>query len=210
MTNGAEQTATAGATFARAHARLLADRSIQFDLPGMAPPRIPSWLKTLAHLFEAIAPALRYVFWGGLILLGVVILFVAARRIRSGTWRWPWRKAEEDEAGEEWRPAEAAARALLADADALAAQGRHAEAVHLLLQRSIEDIGGRRPGFVRPSLTSRDIAAAQALPPSARTAFAHITAVVERSLFGRAGVDREAWTVCRGAYADFAAAESWA
>ena len=46
-----------------------------------------------------------------------------------------------------------AARARLADADALAAAGRFAEAVHLLLYRSVDDISDRRPGLVRPAMT---------------------------------------------------------
>ena len=47
-------------------------------------------------------------------------------------------------------------------------EGRYAEAVHHLLFRSIEDIGGRRPRLVRPALTSRELAAAAGVPPPAR------------------------------------------
>jgi hypothetical protein len=71
--------------------------------------------------------------------------------------------------GESWRPDAAVARVLLADADALAAKGRYAEAAHLLLRRSVQDIEGSRPRLVRPALTSRDIAAHPGLPDAARS-----------------------------------------
>src|SRR3546814_12270255 len=53
----------------------------------------------------------------------------------------------------------------------LAASGHYAEAVHLLLRRSIEEIERRRPHLVRPALTSRDIADSAAIPLDARRVF---------------------------------------
>ena len=47
-----------------------------------------------------------------------------------------------------WQPSPERARLLLIDADALAAQGRYAEAAHLLLRICIQEIGERRPGAV--------------------------------------------------------------
>src|SRR3546814_10172873 len=65
------------------------------------------------------------------------------------------RKARGDDEADLIGQAEAgAARALLAEADALAAEGRFAEAAHLLLYRSVEDIEGRRPGLVKPDRKS--------------------------------------------------------
>jgi hypothetical protein len=124
---------------------------------------------------------------------------------------WPWRRrrAEEDAEGD-WRPDEGAARQLLAEAEALAAAGRYAEAARLLLHRSVEDIGRRLPDFLKPSLTARDIARSAELPGAARPAFAAIARVVEVSAFGSRAVSAEAWHQCREAYGRFALPASWA
>lgn len=195
------------AAFADAHRELLADRSIQFELPGYEPPQIPAWLRWLADFFSQDHPVLRAFLWlavGALILL---VLWLIVRRL-SGK-EWPWRRGREDP-GEDWRLAEAPARQLLAEADALAAQGDYSEAAHLLLFRSIEDIESRRPDLVRPALTSRDIASLAAIPERPRNAFARIAAFVERSLFARRPLGRQDWLDCRGAYEEFAFAEGWA
>ena len=114
------------------------------------------------------------------------------------------------ETAPEWRPDAAAARDLLAAADALAAQGRFAEAAHLILLRSVADIERRRPRSVRPALTTREIAGLSALPPSARPAFAQIGRVVERSLFGGAPVEAAEYAECRREYEAFALPAGWA
>jgi hypothetical protein len=114
-----------------------------------------------------------------------------------------------DGAEEEWMPDGAPVRAWLAEADALAAKGRYAEAIHLLLFRSVEDIARRRPQVVRPALTSRELAAAPGVPGSARALFARIAAGVEASLFGGRAVDEEGWVMARAAYADFALPGAW-
>ncbi len=146
-----------------------------------------------------------------LALLAIAILFLAGR----AAWRrWAKRRPQPAKGGlalepERWRPAPAAARALLQEADALAAEGRFAEAAHLLLLRSIEDIHKHRPGAVRPALTSRDIARLEALSPANRQAFAAIAAVVERSLFGGRAVDADGFAFCRATYEAFAFPEAW-
>ena len=100
---------------------------------------------------------------------------------------------------------------LAADAaDALAAEGRFAEAVHLLLYRSVDDIAARRPGLVKPAITSRDLAASRDLPGTPRTAFARIARAVEISLFGGQPVDAGVWGECRAAYAELTVPKAWA
>jgi hypothetical protein len=196
------------AQFAEAHARLLADRAIQFNLPTPVPPRIPVWLRELAHFLDWASPVLRILFWAGLAALGLFLLYLIGRRILGG--EWTWRRAKIESAEDSgWRPAEAPARALLHDADALAAGGRFAEAAHLLLFRSIDEIESRRPSLVRPALTSRDIAAAQPIPEGARNAFSAIVSTVEMSLFGGRDLALTDWRSCREAYERFAFAEAW-
>jgi hypothetical protein len=99
---------------------------------------------------------------------------------------------------------------MLEDADRLAAQGLFAEAAHLLLHRSIDDLEGRRPTAVRPALTARDIARLESLPSAARGSFQLIAEVVERNFFGGRPVDAAAFADCRRAYESFALPEAWA
>ena len=110
----------------------------------------------------------------------------------------------------DYRPDAEVARALLADADELAAQGRFAEAVHILLLRSIEDMQRFRPGSVRPAATSRDIAGLEVLPVTARPAFAAMAERVEVSLFGARAVDAEGFARARSDYEAFAFPKAWA
>ena len=110
---------------------------------------------------------------------------------------------------EEWTPEAAPAREWLAEADALAERGLYAEAVHHLLFRSVEDIRRRRPQVVRPSLTSRELAAAAGIPTNARALFARIARHVETSLFGGRPLGVDDWRSARAAYADFALPGQW-
>ncbi len=199
---------------AAAHRELMATPGLQFDFETYKPPEPPGWLTDvmtwLVKAFGWAAPFLKYVFWGGLILIVVMIAWFIARdliRIRLEKRSHP---VSLNAGLDAWRPSAEKAKALLSDSDALAAQGRFAEAAHLILARSIDDFAGRRPGVVRPALTSRDLARAEAMPADARQAFALIAEVVERSLFGGRDVDAARFAECRRAYHDFALAERWA
>ena len=195
--------------FAKAHARLIADTSTQFDLPKFVPPEIPSWIKPVSEFITWLAPAFPYIFWGAVALVVGLIAWFIFNESRGMTFRWPWQKKAVVEEEADWQPDQNAARALLTEAEALAADGRYAEAARLLLRRSVEDIARRRPEFLKPSVTARDISVADAIPGGARNAFAAIARVVEVSAFGSASVSAEAWTQCRAAYGDFALAGSW-
>ncbi len=190
-----------------AHRALLEDRSIQFHLVEPDPaPEIPAWLRWLGKLIEGVLPAAEYLFWG---LAAGAVLLIAFLMLRRGVdWR-PWRRRVRPEE-EIWTSEESGpARQLLREADALAAEARYSEASHLLLFRSIEELESRRPGIIRPSLTSRDIAALPDLPPTPRNAFARLASLVERSLFGGRDLKRQDWLDCRSAYESFAFAEAW-
>ena len=199
---------------AAAHQKLMATPGLQFDFNSYKPTPPPDWLthllQGLVKAFGWMAPVLKYVFWGGLILAVVLIAWFILRdlvRIRIEKRARPVNLTTGPDA---WRPSAEKAQALLSDADALAAQGRYAEAAHLILARSIDDFAGRRPGVVKPALTSRDLARADAMPAEARRAFTQIAQVVERSLFGGRDVDADRFAECRRAYHDFALAERWA
>jgi hypothetical protein len=195
---------------AQAHARLITDGTMQFDLPGFVPPQVPAWLKPLIEFLEWLSPAFPYIFWGAVAMGVALIAWVVIREFSGVAFVLPWRrKPVLAEAEDDWRPDEQVARALLAEAEALARDGRYAEAARLLLRRSVEDIGERRPAFITPSLTARDIAAAPALPVGARAAFGAIAGVVEISTFGSAALTAAAWDQCRAAYGNFALAGAW-
>src|SRR6185503_8735154 len=150
--SGVKAAAAAGDQLARAHARLLQDHTLQFALASPPrPPPTPGWLKAIGQVIAALAPYMQWVFWGG-VAVGVIALVVFIGREVIAT-RWPGLKRRPVALGrEEWRPAPEKARALLEDADRLAAEGLYAEAAHLLLHRSIDDFEGRRQGAVRPAL----------------------------------------------------------
>lgn len=195
-----------------AYSQTVAGGEIQTSFPPPPPrPERSDWdFGWLRDFFEWSAPALKPLAWIGAAVLLLIILyhFVPAfadwvDNIRFGRKR---REVEQEAVGE----AEAGrARARLADADALAAAGRFAEAIHLLLYRSVDDIENRRPGLVRPAMTSRELAEAHDLPSVARTAFSRIARAVEISLFGGRAIDESAWTECRSAYAELTVPQNW-
>ena len=220
----------ADARFAAGHRGLLADPSIQF-VPARTPPPAPTppWLHALGEwlrwalrpvgrLFRWIGqwlpdwPFARLLLWTVIALLAGAVLWMAVDRIRHGVWRlprWPRRRAAvvpvDDEPWLEPEPV----RAWLREADALAALGRFAEAAHLLLLRSVEDLANRRPTLVKPALTARELAALAAFPPGVRARFAAIAALVERSLFGGRPVNADDWQAARASYAEFATPGAW-
>lgn len=194
---------------AHAHAQLLADKATQFDFPSFEIPTPPAWLKPLAEFFQWLSPAFPYIFWTAAAIVVGLILWFIVREAQGMAFRWPWQKKPEAEVEEAWQPDADAARALLAEAEAMAGDGRYAEAARLLLQHSVTDIARRRPEFLKPSLTARDIARADAIPSGARSAFGAIARVVEVSAFGSAKVTADAWAACRQAYGEFALAGAW-
>lgn len=207
---GAEQAAAVDPDlFDKAHRQLVGDSAVQFELEPYVVQPPPAWVKALGQFLEAIFPLLKLLFWVAVAAAVLLLILAIARRLQDGRWSLPGRRLKPLESAPSWRPEEAPARALLSEADALAAQGRYAEAAHLLLFRSIEDIDNRRPNLVRPALTSRDIAGAPALPAGPKTSFASIVMMVERSLFGGRTLGEREWRECRAAYEDFAFASAW-
>jgi hypothetical protein len=193
------------------HKQLLSDDSIQFDLPAFVEPKPPEWLRPLSGFLSWLGPYMIYLFWGAVIAAAATVLLLILLEVKGVAWRLPWwRKKSVTEAEATWRPDVGAAQILLSEADALAARGEYDEAVHLLLRRSVADIAGRLPDFLRPSLTARDIASASSIPTRARSAFTQIARIVEAALFARQPVGPEGWREARGAYERFVLRDAWA
>lgn len=188
-----------------AHKALLKTPGLQLDFGVAPPPPDMSWLEPILKFLTFIGPVLKYVFWGGLIIGAALIVYFIVRELVPDSWfRKPARVVATD-----WRPEPGQARALLEDADSLAEVGRFEEAIHLLLFRSIDDLAGRRPGAVKPALTSRDIAGLEVLPGEPRAAFARLAQAVERSFFGGQPAGAEAFGAARRDYETFAFDEAW-
>ncbi|MBN8811304.1 MULTISPECIES: hypothetical protein [Sphingomonas] len=193
---------------ARAHEALRARSDIQFEMSAAKPPEIPPWMRWLARQLGEVAPYMGWVLLACVVIGAAIILYlVVSSLIRARPSGDAEAMATRDVAA--WRPSEKAARALLADAEALAAQGRYEEAVHLLLQRSLEDIQRHRPRLLRPALTSREIAGSEWMPGIVRRAFAAMARPVERSLFGGRSLARADWEEARAAYGEFALPGAW-
>jgi hypothetical protein len=193
-----------------------ASGDIQFApvaIPKQVPPELPGWLKWLGEHLEALFKPLGR--WLGIgwpvlekILIGLAIIAAALVVWRLVVWLAGWfaarRRQPRPELAQGWTPDRGEALALLSDADRLAAEGRFGAAVHLLLVRSVGQIGAARPEWLVPASTARDIAALPALPERARAAFRIMAERAERSLFALRELGPADWQAARGAYADFA------
>ena len=190
-----------------AHKALLKTPGLQFDFGAVPPPeKPPGWVRPLIEFLASLGPVLQYVFWGGLAVGAALIIYFIAREYVPDAWL---RKTRVQRGVTDWKPEEGKARALLEDADALAAAGRFEEAIHLRLVRSIDDLVSRRPGAVRPALTSRDIAGLEVVPGDARAAFVQLAQAVERTFFGGRPADADEFGRARRDYEAFAFAEGW-
>lgn len=205
--------ATAAQDAARDWQAVHADPSIQFapiQAPSV-PTEPPGWLKALGEFFEAVFGPIGRALGVSWPVLQWVLLGLAALIVGWLIWRIAGplidrRRLNKDGAAEAagWAPEQEQARALLAEADRLAAEGRYDEATHLLLKRSVEHIAEARPEWVQTASTSREIAAITGLSDSARATFGLIAARTERSLFALRRLDLGDWQAAREAYARFA------
>jgi hypothetical protein len=205
-----------------AQAQMMGDSSLQFTFGPQPPPppppnlQLPDWLaailRAIGGFFQALGPVFGWIFAAGLVVgLGAVLFFVFRETLRA---RFPKlfkkKPAPPRPKPADWRPDAVVARALLDEADRLAAAGDYVAAARLLLHKSIEEIEGRRPQLVRPAYTSREIGRLDDLPATARTTFMHIAEVVERSFFGGHPLDAGGFAECRRIYEAFAFPGAWA
>lgn len=194
------------AAIAAAHDAVRADRSIQFDLAQPETPEPPpGWLIALFDWLASMGPVWQVLFW--VLIAGAVVVLIVALVPPLREWALDLlrrRKPVAGSAAPEWTPEETRVRALLADADTRAAAGDYDGAVHIVLLRSIADIEAWRGKALTPSLTARDIAAADELPDGARGVFARIAAVVERSIFAGQRLSADDWQAARADYTAFA------
>ncbi len=168
---------------------------------------IGHFFEGVADLFAPLAPIFPYLLYAlgfaviCLLLSPVVRLFLTTRFERFFA-------RDNLKADTPWRPTRDAVVALLGDIDALAAEGRYDEAVHLLLVRSVADINAYRPDMVRTHYSARDILNHPLLPEAARPAFRQIVEWVEKSYFAGIAAGKAGFEACRAAYVAFVAADA--
>jgi hypothetical protein len=158
-------------------ASILRDPTYQATLPrDLVPPHaidLP-WLETL----------LRVLLWGSLAAIAVLALAWLARHLSGAPADF-----------EVPEPAPAAPGGIAtASAEALAAEGRWADAIHALLLETLEALS--RAARLAPSLTSREIVERASLPGPARDALTGLVLAVEISRFGGADADENDYRAC--------------
>jgi len=212
MADSASVASGAGAAdpVAAAHQSLLQQPRLQFEFEALPPPpQLPEWFRAFLRFLGSLQPVFEILFWIAIAaLVGAILYFVVREVVRHYRQKGPTAAGVDDRIMD-WRPPVARARALLSDADRLAAEGHFAEAVHLLLFRSIDDIDAKRPNAVKPALTSRDILDLTGLPAAARKALSRLVATVEWSFFGGRPVEAQDFAACRRAYEEFAFPDAW-
>ena len=185
---------------ARIAARVL-DGSYQTELPApQSPPEPPpvSRIDLPAPLTGGLAAVFHVLGWVLLIAFGALALLTLGRDLNR-------RRQDQDDAVSAGEPTEAAEMIEFEfpDPEALAAQGRFAEAIHILLLRALTELGRRGKGLVPDSLTSREILRRVHLPPGAGEALGELVRAVEISHFGGADTGRFDYEQCRSTLHNF-------
>jgi hypothetical protein len=133
------------------------------------------------------------------IAIAVGILLYAFRDLipiwrggRNGAWT-------QDETGLDGASPQAA-KLMLGAADALAAEGRFAEAMHMLLLEGLAHMRQRLDEPFADSLTSREIVQRTHLPTEARAALRDVVARVEFTYFGEYPAAAADYAACRASF----------
>jgi hypothetical protein len=144
----------------------------------------------------------RAILWvvAGVVVVVLVVLLIRAflGRERAAEER---KKAAAPAASDPARPVPAVA---FDDADRLAKEGRYAEAIHVLLLRTLAALAERGTGLA-DSWTSREVVRDAPLSNDARTALSGLVDAVEVSRFGFVVPDAAAYAECRARFERMAA-----
>jgi hypothetical protein len=141
---------------------------------------------------SAASQILRWLPWV-VVGIGVVVLTVAAVRHRKSLAR----KRPQPPAAVEPPVTPLAGTPPLAVAEALAREGRHAEAIHALLLAAIERVRSSAP--LAASLTSRELSSAATLAPEGKAALLELVRAVELTLFGGRAAGAAEFEACSAA-----------
>jgi hypothetical protein len=173
---------------------ILADPQYQRDLPGVlehnaeadeaAPTGASGGRSATVPVVQAagaVASLAQLVIWM-MVAVAVILLVIWLASQLVGRRE---REAAAQAGGTETAEAAADEPAWLpADAARLAGEGRHGEALHVLLLVAIRRLAERSPRGVEPSRTSRELIRLVPLAPDARLSFEALVRLVEITLFG--------------------------
>jgi hypothetical protein len=132
-------------------------------------------------------------------LLGAALLVALIAGIVAALRRPPAGSTASGAAPPATEPAAGLPQAALGPAEALAADGRFAEAVHRLLIDALAFLAARASHSIPRSWTSREILGALRLTPTAREALRALVDAVEISRFGGRPVGEADWLRAHGA-----------
>lgn len=144
----------------------------------------------------------RIILYAGIAAIIVVVLVTLKDNLWSSSRSRRLMREEEITA-----PAETAVRMEKAKAEAedLASSGSFAEAMHVLLLQSVNELRKRLDLSIAASLTSREILHRVSLPAAGKNAFAEVIGWVEISYFGFHEPTRDDYVSCRMSYETLAA-----
>ncbi len=188
---------------ARIAARVL-DGSYQTELPTVQSPSEPPPVSSIdlpASVTGPLAEAFEALGWVLLVAFAALVLLTLGREMHH-------RREGRDEARQAGEPSGTAEMTgfEFPDPEALAAQERFAEAIHIYLLCALVELGRRGKGLVPDSLTSREILRRVHLPPGAGEALGELVRAVEISHFGGADAGRYDYERCRSSFHHFARA----
>jgi len=154
-------------------------------------PRDPTPPKAFQLPLGPLELLLRILLWTALAVFAILAVSWLVRRLTGG--------ARDVELAEPGAPAPALIR--IESAEALAAEGRWAEAIHALLLETLEALS--RAARLTPSLTSREIVERVPLPARARDALEGLVLAVEVSRFGGAPAAEPEYRACLSSFHAF-------
>jgi Domain of unknown function (DUF4129) len=170
------------------------------DEPKIEESKTPEWLKTLGKI---LGPIMRVLGWALLTAIVLALIYYAANA--AGDWRFR-RKEKGPDDQNTMAPVDfggSRAQDWLRDAEAMAAEGRYAEAVHFLLFSSFDDIRRRLQAVLKPAWTSREILRDVPMRPTATAALNVLVETVEDSEFAGRDISADDFRRCRDTYARF-------
>ena len=147
-----------------------------------------------------LAEVLRVLVWAGAVVGAVLAAMYVAQRLFPGALGDP----PFEEPGAELSPA--LSDAPLRDAQALAREGRFAEAIHVLLLRTFEQLLRGRGIALAPGWTSREVLERASYPGQAREALAGLVGAVETCTFAGRPASEEDYRLCADRFRHLAAA----
>jgi len=159
--------------------RILEDGGYQRSLPQESPP-----LELHSLSLGPLDTLLRILLWALLVVAALVALAWLVQRLRG--------RARDILLEPEQGPVPLAFP--VTSAERLAAEGRYAEAIHVLLLETLAALSRARK--LAPSLTSREIVGRVALPRPAREALTGLVQAVEISRFGGAPAGEPDYRAC--------------